>query len=47
MNFNFKKIVEDLIPIFEIAGKESIDLYNKGLKIEGLKILLFFPVLLF
>ena len=34
MNFNFKKIVEDLIPIFEIAGKESIDLYDKGLKIE-------------
>ena len=34
MNLNFKKIVEGLIPIFEIAGKESIDLYDKGLKIE-------------
>ena len=34
MKINYKKITEELIPIFEEAGKESIDLYNKGLKIE-------------
>lgn len=34
MNFNFKKITEELMPIFEIAGNESIKLYNEGLKIE-------------
>ena len=34
MNFNFKKITEDLIPVFEKAGKASIDTFNKGLKIE-------------
>ena len=34
MNFNFKKITEDLIPVFEKAAKASIDTFNKGLKIE-------------
>tara|TARA_A100001015_G_scaffold282460_1_gene346724 strand:+ start:183 stop:959 length:777 start_codon:yes stop_codon:yes gene_type:complete len=34
MDLNFKKITEELIPIFDTAGKESIDLYKKGLKIE-------------
>ena len=34
MNLNFKKIVDELVPTFEIAGEESIDLYKKGLKIE-------------
>tara|TARA_B100001057_G_scaffold199495_1_gene200153 strand:- start:2021 stop:2797 length:777 start_codon:yes stop_codon:yes gene_type:complete len=34
MNFDFKKITEELMPIFEIAGNESIKLYNEGLKIE-------------
>ena len=34
MDLNFKKITEELIPIFNTAGKESIDLYEKGLKIE-------------
>ena len=34
MKFNFKKITEELIPIFDTAGEESIDLYKKGLKIE-------------
>ena len=34
MNFNFKKITEELIPVFEKAGKASIDTFNKGLKIE-------------
>ena len=29
-----KKIAINLIETFKIAGKESIDLYNKGLKIE-------------
>ena len=29
-----KKIAENLIDTFEIAGQESIDLYKKGLKIE-------------
>ncbi len=29
-----KKIAEGLIDIFNIAGKDSIDLYKKGLKIE-------------
>ena len=29
-----KEIVENLIRTFEIAGKESINLYNQGLKIE-------------
>ena len=32
--FDFKKITENLIETFEIAGKESIDLQKKGLKIE-------------
>ena len=31
---NYKKITENLIPIFDEAGKISIDLYEKGLKIE-------------
>mgnify|MGYP001338227132 CR=1 FL=1 len=34
MDLDFKKITEELIPIFNTAGKESIDLYEKGLKIE-------------
>ena len=34
MNIDFKKITEELIPIFEAAGLESINLYEKGLKIE-------------
>ena len=35
MNKNeLKKIAEDLIETFNIAGRESIDLYAKGLKIE-------------
>ena len=34
MKIDFKKITEELIPIFEAAGLESISLYKKGLKIE-------------
>ena len=34
MKIDFKKITEQLIPIFEEAGQESINLYKKGLKIE-------------
>ncbi len=34
MKIDYKKIAEELIPIFEEAGQESIDLYKKGLKIE-------------
>ena len=35
MNVNeLKKIAESLIETFDIAGKESIQLYKKGLKIE-------------
>ena len=34
MKIDYKKITEELIPIFEEAGQVSIDLYNKGLKIE-------------
>ena len=34
MDFDFKKIAEELIPAFEIAGEESINLCKKGLKIE-------------
>ena len=35
MNINeLKKIAESLIETFDIAGKESIQLYKKGLKIE-------------
>ncbi len=34
MKFDFKKITEELIPVFYAAGLESIDLYKKGLKIE-------------
>ena len=34
MKIDYKKITKELIPIFEEAGQESIDLYNKGLKIE-------------
>ena len=34
MKIDYKKIAEELIPIIEDAGQESIDLYNKGLKIE-------------
>ena len=31
---NYKKVTENLIPIFDEAGKISIDLYEKGLKIK-------------
>ena len=35
MNRNeLKKIAEDLIDTFNIAGQDSIDLYKQGLKIE-------------
>ena len=35
MNVNeLKKIAEGLIETFDIAGKESIQLYEEGLKIE-------------
>ena len=34
MNINYKKITKELIPVFELAGQESINLYKKGLKIE-------------
>ena len=34
MKIDFKKITEELIPVFEAAGLESISLYKKGLKIE-------------
>ena len=34
MTIDFKKITEELIPIFDTAGLESINLYKKGLKIE-------------
>ena len=34
MKIDFKKITEELIPVFNTAGLESIDLYKKGLKIE-------------
>ena len=34
MNIDLKKITEELIPTFEAAGQESIDIYKKGLKIE-------------
>ena len=34
MTIDFKKITEELIPIFDAAGLESINLYKKGLKIE-------------
>ena len=34
MKFDFKKMTEELIPVFDTAGLESINLYEKGLKIE-------------
>ena len=34
MKFDFKKMTEELIPVFDTAGLESINLYKKGLKIE-------------
>ena len=34
MKIDFKKITEELIPVFENAGKEAINLYNKGLQIN-------------
>ena len=34
MKIDLKKITEELIPVFEAAGLESINLYKKGLKIE-------------
>ena len=34
MTIDFKKITEELIPIFDQAGLESMSLYNKGLKIK-------------
>ena len=32
MKIDLKKITKELIPVFEAAGLESIDLYKKGLK---------------
>ena len=32
--YNFKEITENLIETFQSAGKQSIELYLKGLKIE-------------
>ena len=34
MKIDFKRITEELIPVFDAAGLVSIDLYKKGLKIE-------------
>ena len=34
MKIDLKKITEELIPVFDTAGLESINLYKKGLKIE-------------
>ena len=34
MNIDFKKITNELIPVFDQAASESIDLYEKGLRIE-------------
>ena len=34
MKIDFKKITEELIPVFDNAGKEAINLYNKGLQIN-------------
>ena len=34
MKIDFKKITEELIPVFDTAGLESINLYKRGLKIE-------------
>jgi len=34
MTVDLKKITEELIPVFDKAGLESISLYKKGLKIE-------------
>ena len=33
-NFDLKNITENLIETFNFAGKESIRLFNEGLKIE-------------
>ena len=33
-SIEYKKITEDLIETFNIAGKKSIELFEKGLKIE-------------
>ena len=34
MKIEYKRIAKELIPVFEEAGQESMDLYKKGLKIE-------------
>ena len=34
MDIDFKKITYELIPVFDQAALESIELYKKGLKIE-------------
>ncbi len=34
MKIDFEKITKELIPIFNAAGQESINLYNEGLKIQ-------------
>ncbi len=34
MKIDFKRITDELIPVFNRAGLVSIDLYKKGLKIE-------------
>ena len=34
MKIDFEKITKELIPVFNTAGQESINLYNEGLKIQ-------------
>ena len=34
MKIDFEKITKELIPVFNAAGQESINLYNEGLKIQ-------------
>ena len=34
LKIDYKKIIEDLIPVFHDAGQKSIDLYEKGLDIK-------------
>ena len=35
MKLDLRRITEELIPVFDTAGLESINLYKKGLKIEN------------
>ena len=34
MKIDFEKITKELIPVFNAAAQESINLYNEGLKIQ-------------